>query len=113
MKRKLSELIRQRRRQCLVHRIIYYCFDENIVSDRKYDRWERQLKKLCKEFPKVAKRVEYANICPSKKVGSSNINSYPLELVRVAQWLLAYHKKLKKDKEIEKRLNEIINGEDG
>jgi NAD-dependent DNA ligase len=84
----IIEKIRQRRRQCIVHRVIYYCFDTNIVSDYKYSQWEKELRELCKQYPEEAKQVEYYEFCPSHKVGSSDISTYPPELVKTAERLL-------------------------
>lgn len=44
----LSEKIRQRRIQMLVHSYIYYHMDENVVSDDKWQEWADELTKLQK-----------------------------------------------------------------
>lgn len=88
IKQTITEKIRQRRRQCVVHRIIYYCYDTNIVSDQKYSQWEKELRELCKQYPKEAKQVEYYEFCPSHCVGSSKLEDYPAELIKTAERLL-------------------------
>ena len=45
----LSEKIRQRRIQMLVHSYIYYGMDENIVSDDKWQEWANELIELQKQ----------------------------------------------------------------
>lgn len=42
----LSEKIRQRRHQMLIHSYIYYHLDDNIVSDDKWQQWADELVSL-------------------------------------------------------------------
>lgn len=44
----LSEKIRQRRIQMLVHSYIYYHMDDNIISDDKWQEWADELTELQK-----------------------------------------------------------------
>lgn len=44
----LSEKIRQRRIQMLVHSYIYYHMDDNVVSDDKWQQWADELVELQK-----------------------------------------------------------------
>lgn len=44
----LSEKIRQRRIQMLVHSYIYYHLDSNVVSDDKWQQWADELTELQK-----------------------------------------------------------------
>jgi hypothetical protein len=44
----LSEKIRQRRIQMLVHSYIYYHMDSNVVSDDKWQQWADELTELQK-----------------------------------------------------------------
>ena len=53
----IAELIQQRRLQLLVHSRIYYKLDNNIVSDKKWDEWARELKTLQEHYPDIAKKV--------------------------------------------------------
>ena len=46
--------IAQRRRQILVHSIIYYRFDDNIVPDHKWMQWARELQQLQTQYPELA-----------------------------------------------------------
>lgn len=52
--------IQQRRLQMLVHSCIYYELDQNIIPDRQFDEWARELVKLQKDHPEIASRVCYA-----------------------------------------------------
>jgi hypothetical protein len=42
----LSEKIRQRRTQMLVHSYLYYVMDENVISDEKWQQWADELTSL-------------------------------------------------------------------
>ncbi len=85
----IRELLNRRRRQCIVHRIIYYCRNDNLIPDATYDAWERELKALCAAHPDIAADLPYAWLCPSRCVGSSDVATYPAELVALANSLLA------------------------
>lgn len=45
----LSEKIRQRRIQMIVHSYIYYHMDENVVDDHKWQQWADELVELQKQ----------------------------------------------------------------
>lgn len=60
----------------LYHRYRYYVLSDPAISDRAYDRLERGLRKLEKEYPKFRWRSS-----PTKTVGSEIPESYP-DLVR-------------------------------
>ena len=53
----IAELIQQRRLQLLVHSRIYYELNQNIISDKKWDEWARELKILQDSYPNLAKQV--------------------------------------------------------
>lgn len=56
----VKELINRRRRQVIIHSIIYYRFGDSIVSDCQFDQWAYELVELQKKYPKVAKECEHA-----------------------------------------------------
>lgn len=84
-------LLRKRRRQCLVHRYIYYVRGETLIEDATYDIWERELRALVTAHPDIAARVEFDEDCPSRSVGSSNIWDYPKEIQHLGESLLVYN----------------------
>ena len=43
----------------IVHSIIYYEFDESVISDKRYDKKAAALAKLVKKYPKEVKNSEY------------------------------------------------------
>lgn len=49
----LSEKIRQRRIQMLVHSYLYYEMDENVVDDHKWQQWADELVELQKQKTEI------------------------------------------------------------
>ena len=58
--RRIAELITRRRRQLLVHSIIYYKMDDNIVSDATWSKWGQELEELQAKYPEIAAKQPYA-----------------------------------------------------
>jgi len=56
----IAELIQQRRFQILIHSCIYYQFNGNLISDKQFDSWARELAQLQLDYPEIAKQVLYA-----------------------------------------------------
>ena len=54
---KIAELIQQRRLQMLVHSCLYYDMDTNLISDKQWDTWARELVTLQKEDPEISNKV--------------------------------------------------------
>lgn len=50
----IAELITRRRRQILVHSIIYYRLCDNIISDSQWSDWALELEDLQSKYPKIA-----------------------------------------------------------
>ena len=40
----VAEKIQQRRLQLLIHSCIYYEFNQNLISDKQWDEWAKELK---------------------------------------------------------------------
>lgn len=59
MKQTTAEKILQRRRQVLIHSIIYYRLDASYVPDAIYDRWAHELVELQKFHPEVSESIPY------------------------------------------------------
>ena len=49
---KISELINRRRRQILVHSIIYYKMDKNLIADNAWSEWGAELEALQAQYAK-------------------------------------------------------------
>ena len=60
LNREIYELIDQRRRQILVHSIIYYQMDESIVTDAQWSKWAMELVDLQAQYPDIAARCVYS-----------------------------------------------------
>lgn len=56
---KIAEKIQQRRLQLLIHSCIYYEMNQNLITDKKWDEWARELKKLQEDYPDISRRVEW------------------------------------------------------
>ena len=56
----IAAKIQQRRYQILVHSLIYYELDMNIISDDKWSEWAVELANLQKQYPDVADKVIFA-----------------------------------------------------
>lgn len=56
----IAELINRRRRQILVHSIIYYKYNDNIISDYTWSKWAKELVELQKTYPDTAKSCVFA-----------------------------------------------------
>lgn len=56
----ISELINRRRRQILVHSIIYYKLDDNIIPDSRWAEWALELENLQRDYPDIAAKCVYA-----------------------------------------------------
>ena len=56
----IASLINRRQRQILVHSIIYYQFDDNLISDWQYTKWAGELAELQKQYPEIAAKSIFA-----------------------------------------------------
>ena len=55
----IAELIQQRRLQLLIHSRIYYKLNYNIIDDRTWDKWAKELLQLQTDYPDISKQVIY------------------------------------------------------
>lgn len=55
----ITEKIRQRRYQMLVHSFLYYQLGESIVDDHTFDRWANELVGLQEKYPRESKKARY------------------------------------------------------
>ena len=61
-KEQLKSLIERRQRQILVHSIIYYKYNQNIISDYTWSKLAKELYDMQKANPDVAKETEFYDI---------------------------------------------------
>ncbi len=86
---KIKELILRRRRQILVHSVIYYRYNENLISDHTWTKWAVELEALQKKYPKEAESTPWNR--EFKDFDHSTGYNLPLEdpwANCIARWLL-------------------------
>jgi len=87
---KIAELIQQRRFQMLIHSCIYYELNQNLINDKKWDEWARELRDLQNQYPDISKRVQmYEDF---KDWDASTGAFLPIKqdwVIQRAKWLLA------------------------
>ncbi len=89
----IKELITRRRRQVLVHSVIYYRWNENVITDSKFDRWSNELHQLQQKHPELAAQCIYHD--EFKDFDGSSGFDLPLnspEILNSANRVLKYHK---------------------
>ena len=57
----IAELINRRRRQILVHSVIYYTYDDSIISDYTWSKWAQELAELQQQYPSIAANCVFAD----------------------------------------------------
>ena len=91
----IGELIHRRRRQVMLHSMIYYHLNESIIPDETFDEWSRELAKLQREHPEISKEVPFQRKAFESFDGSSGYH-LPIDDVRInntARRLVEQHKK--------------------
>ena len=90
----IAAKIAQRRRQILVHSIIYYRIHTSIVPDHKWAEWARELVALQAQYPEIAAACPLAEAF--EDFDASTGYDLPLgdpHYGGVARWLLEYHQR--------------------
>lgn len=59
-RKSIAELLNRRRRQILVHSVIYYKMNDNLISDTTWSVWATELEELQAKYPGIAAKVPYA-----------------------------------------------------
>lgn len=87
----ISELINRRRRQILIHSIIYYQMNDTLVSDNQWADWAKELTELQELYPNIAKTCVYADDFAGFDPSTGyNLPLNDLRAVSKARQLLAY-----------------------
>lgn len=55
----IAEKIQQRRLQMLVHSCLYYNMNTNLITDRQWDMWAKELRNLQNTYPEISRQVEW------------------------------------------------------
>ena len=53
----IAEKIQQRRYQMLIHSCLYYHLNRNVISDKQWDEWARELRDLQNQYPDISSKV--------------------------------------------------------
>lgn len=91
-----ASLIQQRRCQMLIHSRIYYVLDNNLISDKQFDEWGRELIELQKKYPDIASKVCFAKAFEDWDASTGAF--LPLQdewVIRKAQQLLNINRNMK------------------
>ena len=59
-RKSIAELLNRRRRQILVHSVIYYKMNDNLISDSTWSAWATELEELQAKYLEIAAKVPYA-----------------------------------------------------
>ena len=65
---KVAALIHQRRYQILVHSLLYYELDINLVPDAKWAEWAKELAQLQGAHPNISSQVIFADAFKQRKI---------------------------------------------
>ena len=106
----VAALIQRRRYQILVHSLIYYELDMNLVSDAQWAEWGAELVKLQKEHPKEAESVIFSE--QFKDFDASTGYNLPFrdeQIVNIAYRLLSHQPSAAELPTERRRLNEQQN----
>jgi hypothetical protein len=89
MKRTILELINQRQRQVLVHSILYYNYNESLVSDSDWSRWSKELVELMK-LSEAKQSVLYKEFLGFEGDSGCDLDLCNEEAVKKAEQLLKW-----------------------
>lgn len=56
----IADLIQRRRLQLLVHSCLYYNMNTNLIDDKTWDTWARELVDLQKLYPELSNKVSWS-----------------------------------------------------
>lgn len=57
----IAKLITKRRRQILVHSVVYYAMNDNLIPDAQWAEWAQELAQLQEQYPEIAKTCPHAD----------------------------------------------------
>lgn len=53
----IASLIYRRRQQILIHSVLYYRMNENLIDDATWSKWALELEDLQNKYPEIAEKV--------------------------------------------------------
>ena len=99
----IAEKIQQRRYQMLIHSCIYYKLNYNLVSDRQWDIWAKELKELQLQYPDISKQVTLYEYFDDWDGSTGAFLPLDLDWVIRKAEQLSGHQLIKKVKKVDKR----------
>ena len=96
LNRDIMSKILQRRKQIVIHSMIYYRMGTSIVDDYTFDKWARELVSLQKDYPQESKNTKYYEEFKDWD-GTTGMNFWQDNLIATAMWLIAEHNRRKED----------------
>jgi hypothetical protein len=93
--KQVEELIHRRRRQVLVHSILYYHLDTNIIPDYVFDAWAHELADLQNANQQLSESIPYMRYAFADFTGDggSHLPLMDARATKIALELLEHHKK--------------------
>lgn len=91
--------ILQRRKQIVIHSMIYYRMGTSIVDDYTFDKWAHELVALQKDYPQESKNTKYYEEFKDWD-GTTGMNFWQDNLIATAMWLIAEHNRREADEQI-------------
>ncbi len=93
---KTAALIQRRRLQILVHSYLYYNRNENLISDKLWDTWAKELVELQSTNKELARKVRYDKEFRGFDACSGFNLEYDNDIRNIAEKLLRVNKNLEK-----------------
>jgi len=87
----IEDQINRCRRNIMVHSVVYYVFNDNLISDSEYDFWGQRLIFLQAAYPEASENTPYMLEEFRTFSGTTSGFNLPLEdpwAQRTARWLL-------------------------
>lgn len=101
--RDVAEIIQRRRLQVLVHSLLYYELDTNLVTDQQWTAWAKELAQLQLQHPERARSGLYAEAFQGFEGASGfNLPFRDVRIVRIARDLLIESTGAEKESALEK-----------
>ena len=85
----IARLIYRRRLQVWIHSVIYYGYNETLISDATWSKWASELEDLQTKYPDIASQVEYADVFKGFDHSTgSNLPTNVKQINRRAEYLI-------------------------
>ncbi|QVW28579.1 putative DNA ligase [Erwinia phage pEa_SNUABM_8] len=88
---RIQEFIHRRRRQMIIHSVIYYRMDDSIISDYTWQDWANELRDVQNRWPEL-KAMGYHDDLFEEWDGSTGMHLDLVQYYSQAQRILGYHR---------------------